>query len=55
MDTNFSHYQDRISKVQKLLNLPEQVIPLNISSIGYPAERKMPHPSDASQVRANRW
>jgi nitroreductase len=48
-------YQDRISKVQKLLNLPEQVIPLNIIPIGYPAERKMPHPYDASRVHTNRW
>jgi nitroreductase len=48
-------YQDRIAKVQKLLNLPEQVIPLNIIPIGYPAERKMPHPYDASRVHTNRW
>ena len=48
-------YQDRIPKVQKLLNLPEQVIPLNIIPIGYPAERNMPHPYDASRVHTNRW
>jgi nitroreductase len=48
-------FQDRIPKVQKLLNLPEQVIPLNIIPIGYPAERKMPHPYDASRVHTNRW
>ena len=48
-------YQDRVAKVQKLLNLPEQVIPLNIIPIGYPAERKMPHPYDASRVHTNHW
>jgi nitroreductase len=49
-------FQDRIPKVQKLLNLPEQVIPLNIIPLGYPAERKMPHPYDASRVHPdNRW
>jgi 2,4-dienoyl-CoA reductase-like NADH-dependent reductase (Old Yellow Enzyme family) len=34
-------FQDRIPKVQKMLNLPEQVIPLNIIPVGYPAEKKM--------------
>jgi nitroreductase len=33
-------YPDRIAAVKKLLNLPEQVIPLNIIPIGYPAEQK---------------
>jgi nitroreductase len=32
-------YQDRIAAVKKLLNLPEEVIPLNIIPIGYPAEK----------------
>jgi nitroreductase len=48
-------FQDRVAKVQKLLNLPEDVIPLNIIPIGYPAERKMPHPYDASRVHTNHW
>ncbi len=47
---------DRIAKAQKLLNLPDQVIPLCIIPLGYPAERKMPHPYDASRVHPdNRW
>ena len=33
-------YPDRIPKVQKILTLPDYVIPLNIIPIGYPAERK---------------
>jgi nitroreductase len=49
-------FQDRISKIQKMLNLPEQVIPLNIIPIGYPAERKMrENLYDASRVHTNRW
>ena len=49
-------FQDRIPKVQKMLNLPEQVIPLNIIPIGYPAERKMrENRYDASRVHTNRW
>ena len=35
-------YQDRIPKVQKLLNLPDEVIPLNIIPVGYPAEKIAP-------------
>jgi nitroreductase len=49
-------YPDRIPKAQKLLNLPEQVIPLTIIPIGYPAERKIrENRYDASRVHNNRW
>jgi nitroreductase len=49
-------YPDRIPKVQKLLNLPPEVIPLNIIPIGFPAERKMPENRyDPSRVHNNRW
>ncbi len=49
-------FQDRIPKVQKMLNLPEQVIPLNIIPIGYPAEMKMrENRYDASRVHTNGW
>jgi nitroreductase len=49
-------YPDRIPKVQKLLNLPEQVIPLNIIPIGYPGERKMPENRfDPARTHYNRW
>jgi nitroreductase len=33
-------YPDRMAAVKKLLNLPEQVVPLTIIPIGYPAEQK---------------
>jgi nitroreductase len=49
-------FQDRIPKVQKMLNLPDQVIPLTIIPLGYPAEQKMrENRYDASRVHTNRW
>jgi nitroreductase len=49
-------YPDRVPAVQKLLNLPEQVIPLTIIPLGYPAERKpRENRYDASRVHYNRW
>jgi len=49
-------YPERIPAVQKLLHLPEQVVPLTIIPIGYPAERKPPENRyDASRVHNNRW
>ena len=41
---------------KKLLNLPEQVIPLNIIPIGYPAEQKArENPYDQSRLHTNHW
>lgn len=49
-------YQDRIPKVQKILSLPEDVIPLNIIPVGYPAEKKIREQLyDASRVHNNKW
>lgn len=49
-------YPDRIPKVQKILSLPDYVIPLNIIPIGYPAERKLPENLDnPARVHKNRW
>lgn len=49
-------YPDRIPKVQKILNLPGQVIPLNIIPIGYPAEKKITgNRFDPARVHKNRW
>ncbi len=54
--TSIYPFMVRIPKVQKMLNLPEQVIPLNIIPIGYPAEQKMrENRYDTSRVRTNRW
>ena len=49
-------FPERIPKVQKILNLPEQVVPLSIIPIGYPAEQKMrENRYDASRVHNNQW
>jgi nitroreductase len=49
-------YPDRITKVQKLLSLPPEVIPLNIIPIGYPAEKKITEDRfDPARAHYNRW
>jgi nitroreductase len=54
--TSIYPFMERIPKVQKMLNLPAQVIPLTIIPIGYPAEQKMrENRYDASRVHNNRW
>jgi len=48
--------ESRTRTVQKLLGLPEQVIPLCFISIGYPAEKKPPaNRYNASRVHHNHW
>ncbi len=49
-------YPDRIAAAKKILNLPEQVIPLNIIPIGYPAEQKaQENRFDQSRLHTNHW
>jgi nitroreductase len=49
-------YPDRIPKVQQLLHLPSDVIPLNIIPVGYPAEKKLPEPPvNPARVHTNKW
>jgi nitroreductase len=49
-------YPDRIAAVKKLLNLPEQVIPLTIIPVGYPGEQKpKENRFDPSRLHQNRW
>ncbi len=46
----------RIAATQELLGLPENVIPLCLIAIGYPAEEKLPaNRYNPSRVRYNRW
>lgn len=48
--------EERVKKLTKLLNLPEDVIPLNIISIGHPAE--IPEPIDTfkeDRIHYNKW
>ncbi len=49
-------YPDRMAKVQKLLNLPAEVLPLNIIPIGYPAEKLFREQLyDPARVHKNKW
>ena len=49
-------YPDRISKMQKLLGLPNDVIPLNVIPVGYPAEKKVREQLyDPARVHKNKW
>jgi len=48
--------EERVKAAQKLLELPENVIPLCFISIGYPAEKKPPaNRYSESRVHHNRW
>ena len=47
---------DRVQRVQKLLDLPAHVIPLALVPIGHPAERIPPvNRFDASRIHTNGW
>ncbi|MFZ2089873.1 MAG: nitroreductase family protein [Desulfobaccales bacterium] len=49
-------YPDRMDGVKKLLNLPEQVMPLTIIPIGYPAEQKpRENRFEPSRLHKNKW
>ena len=49
-------YPDRVAAVKKLLNLPEQVQPLCIIPVGYPAEQKAKENRfDPARLHTNRW
>ncbi|MFC2045459.1 nitroreductase family protein [Chloroflexota bacterium] len=48
--------EERVQGLQKLLSLPEHVIPLCIIAVGHPAEEKpRANRYDASRVHHNRW
>jgi nitroreductase len=48
--------EERISGMKKLLNIPENVMPFSLISIGYPAEEKTPaNRYDISRVHNNKW
>lgn len=48
--------EDRVTGIQKLLDMPEHIIPFSLISIGYPAEQKSPKKDfNMSRVRYNRW
>ena len=48
--------EERVKALQKLLKLPEHIVPLSLISIGYPAEKKPPaNRFDSSRVHHNGW
>jgi nitroreductase len=48
--------EERVDGIRKLLGLPENVMPLSIISIGYPAETKAPGDRyEPSRVHHNKW
>ncbi|HQC42482.1 MAG TPA: nitroreductase family protein [Verrucomicrobiota bacterium] len=48
--------EDRMAGIRKLFTLPEEIIPVNVLSIGYPAEVKEPRTRyNAEYVHHNRW
>jgi len=48
--------EERATAIQKLLGLPEHIIPLCLVSVGYPAEKKTrTNRYDLSRIHHNRW
>jgi nitroreductase len=48
--------EDRVAQIQKLLGLPENVIPLSLIPIGHPVEEKpRPRRFDGSRVHYGKW
>lgn len=47
---------DRVEQIKKFLNLPDNVVPFSIVSLGYPAEKKdVPDRYDSARVHWNKW
>ena len=48
--------EDRVSFLRSLLNIPDNVIPFSIVSLGYPAEAKEPSKRfDRSRIHLEKW
>ena len=48
--------EERVNPIRKLLGIPENVVPLNLISIGYPAEEKEPRTQyDEARVHRGSW
>ncbi|MDZ7838398.1 MAG: nitroreductase family protein [Actinomycetota bacterium] len=48
--------QERVDGLKKLLQLPENIMPLSLIAIGYPAEEKSPVDRfDKSKIHINKW
>jgi nitroreductase len=48
--------EERVNPIKKVLNIPENIIPLNLISIGHPAEDKEPRTQyDELRVHRGQW
>jgi len=48
--------EERVAAVRRALGIPEAIIPLNLISIGIPAEEKEPRTQyDEARVHPERW
>jgi len=48
--------QERVERMQKILGIPEHVIPLSLVAVGHPAEKKAPLDRyDRSRIHQERW
>jgi len=48
--------EDRVKGLKKILSLPENIVPLSIVSLGYPAEKKEPsNRFDKARIHTNKW
>ena len=48
--------EERVDPIKKVLNLPETIVPLNLVSIGHPAEEKEPRTQyDEQRVHNDQW
>jgi nitroreductase len=48
--------EDRVGPIRKVLNIPETIVPLNLISIGHPAEEKEPRTQyDELRVHHEQW
>ena len=48
--------EERVNPIRKVLNIPENIVPLNLISIGHPAEEKEPRTQyDELRVHLERW
>jgi nitroreductase len=47
---------ERVKAIRTILGIPDQVVPLNLISIGYPAEEKEARTQfDSARVHSERW
>lgn len=48
--------EERVTAVKEILNIPETIVPLNLLSIGHPAEEKEPRTQyDSARIHRDKW